>query len=247
MRYLVPLGLVIAWQVCAWLGLVDLRLFSSPERIGRKIVQAMIDGSLPQSLAISLWRALQGLLLGIGLGVLLGVLNGLWRVGEQALDSTIQILRSVPVIALTSLFIVWFGFGELPKVLLIAMACFFPMYVNVFAGVRNVDNRLMEMARSMDAGYWQVVRHVLLPSAMPQALVGLRFALTISLFALFVAETINASSGIGYLIIQGQQFGQPDLIFMCLIIYALLGVAADMLIRFLERRLLAWRTDFQGV
>lgn len=245
-RYLLPLLILALWQAGASFGWIDMRLFSSPERIALKIMASIGDGSLPENLLISLARAASGLLIGLSLGTLAGVVSGLWRVAEETIDTTIQILRNIPIIALTALFIVWFGFGETPKILLVSLGCFFPMYINVFAGIRNADNKLVEMARSMDADRRTVVWHVLLPSALPQALVGLRFALTISVFALVVAETINGSTGIGYLMTQGQQFGQPDIIFMCLIIYALLGVLSDRLVRFLERRLLSWRLEFKG-
>ncbi|MCH4247121.1 MAG: ABC transporter permease [Acinetobacter populi] len=245
-RYLLPLAVLVLWQLGASTGVIDLRLFSSPEQIALKFWESIADGSLIESILISLGRSLSGLFVGLLTGVTLGVANGLWRTSEEAFDSSIQILRNIPVIALTSLFIVWFGYGELSKILLIAMACFFPTYINVFAGIRNADNRLIEMAKTMNVKRWVIVRHILLPAALPQALVGLRFALTVSIFALFVAETINASSGIGFLMMQGQQFGQSDIIFMCLIIYALFGVASDLLVRTLERKLLSWRQEFKG-
>ncbi|GAA5011929.1 ABC transporter permease [Acinetobacter puyangensis] len=245
-RYLLPLVVLVLWQLGASTGVVDLRLFSSPERIALKFGESIADGSLIESILISLSRSFSGLFVGLLAGVALGVANGLWRASEETFDSSIQILRNIPVIALTSLFIVWFGYGELSKILLIAMACFFPTYINVFAGIRNADNRLIEMAKTMNVKRRVIVRHILLPAALPQALVGLRFALTVSIFALFVAETINTSSGIGFLMMQGQQFGQSDIIFMCLIIYALFGVASDLLVRFLEQRLLSWRQEFKG-
>lgn len=245
-RYIVCLLIIGLWQLGAWLGWIDPRLFSSPAKVLAKIQGTLLDGSLPHHLGVSLARSAAGLALGLTAGVALGVANGLWRASEEALDTTIQIVRNVPIVAMTSLFIIWFGFGELTKVLLIAAGCFFPTYVNVFSGIRNADNKLVEMARTMDAKRAAVVWHLLLPAAMPQALVGLRFAMTVSIFALVVAETINATSGIGYLMAQGQQFGQPDLIFMCLIIYALLGAGSDYLVRFLERTLLCWRLEFKG-
>lgn len=245
-RYVLPCVVLVLWQIGAFYGWIDLRLFSSPEKIVVKIYESILDGTLLSSIGISLVRSFAGLSIGLCLGIALGVMNGLWTKSEEVLDSSIQILRNIPVIALTSLFIVWFGYGELSKILLIAMACFFPMYINVFAGIRNTDNRLLEMAKAMDLKKSVIVRHILLPASLPQTLVGLRLALTVSIFALFVAETINASSGIGYLIMQGQQFGQADIIFMCLIVYALFGVLSDLFMRVLEKYALAWRQEFKG-
>ncbi|ROO86694.1 sulfonate transport system permease protein [Actinocorallia herbida] len=245
-RAIVPVFLIAAWQTAAASGVIDVRLFSSPVRTASRLVELTVDGTLPGNLLISVCRAALGLGLGVATALLLGVAAGLWTLGEELIDSTVQMVRTVPVFALTSVFVVWFGFGELPKILLIAMACFFPVYLNVYAGVRGVDRGLIEMAGAMGKTQWQVIRHVLLPGAMPQTLVGLRFSFSISVLALVIAETLNATSGLGYLLMTAQQYVDTDTIFACVIVYCLLGIAVDVLVRSLERRFLVWRASFGG-
>ncbi|WP_344897422.1 ABC transporter permease [Nonomuraea antimicrobica] len=245
-RTLVPALLVASWQVLASTGAIDARLFSSPLLTATALWDLTVDGTLLDNVLISIQRAALGLFFGVSTALVLGAVAGLWTIGEEIVDSTIQMARTVPVFALTTVFVVWFGFGEAPKVLIIAVACFFPVYINVFAGIRNVDRRLMEMAGAMGKTQLQIIWHVLLPGAMPQALVGLRFSLSISVLALVVAETINAKSGLGYLMTTAQQYVDTDVIFSCVIVYCLLGIGVDVLVRLLEKRVLAWRAGFEG-
>jgi sulfonate transport system permease protein len=245
-RAAVPILLVVLWQALAAAGVLDEQLFSSPARTAARLWELIADGTLPANLVVSIRRAALGLGLGTAAALTLGVTAGLWTLGEELVDSTVQMVRTVPVFALTSVFVVWFGFGELPKVLLIAMACFFPVYINVLSGIRGVDRGLIEMAGAMDRSQWQVIRHVLLPRAMPQTLVGLRFSFSISVLALVIAETLNATDGLGYLLTTAQQYVDTDTIFACVIVYCLLGIAVDILVRLLEHRLLAWRASFGG-
>jgi len=171
---------------------------------------------------------------------------GLWRAGEQAFNGVVQILNTVPLLALLPLMIVWFGIGEESKVLLIALGAGVPIYLNLFAAIRGVDRGLIEMAVAAGAGRWRLIRRLLLPGALPGLLVGLRFALAYSVLGLVAAEQINADSGVGFMISQAQTYERVDEIYLGIVIYAVLGLLADQIVRVLERALLTWRPTYQG-
>lgn len=201
---------------------------------------------LQSNLLISLQRVAEGLVLGVAAGVFLAVVCGLFWMGEDLLDPVIQAARAVPILGLVPLVIIWFGVGEMPKVFLIALGCMFPVYINTYAAIRGVDLKLVEAGQTFGLNRWGLVRRVILPGALPGFLVGLRFALVGSWIVDVVAEEINAQSGLGYLINQAQTTNRTDIMFLCLAIYAVLGVLADAVVRLLERTLLAWRRGFAG-
>ena len=157
------------------------------------------------------------------------------------MDPLLQMLRTLPLFGLIPVFIVWFGIGELPKVLLIALGAAIPLYLNTFAGIRNVDAKLAEAGHSLGLTRAEMIRHIILPGALPQMLVGLRQSLGVAWLALVVAEQINANAGLGFMISQATQFLRNDVIFVALLVYCLLGLITDALVRLLERRALAWR------
>jgi len=176
----------------------------------------------------------------------LATVSGLFRLGEDLVDATMQMLRTVPNVALIPLLIIWFGIGEAPKIALIALATAFPLYINVYAGIRNVDVTLLEAGQTLGLSRASLIRHVVLPSALPNALVGLRYSLAVAWLALVFGEQINATAGIGYLMSNAREFFQTQVIVVCLVVYALLGLAVDLVIRMLERTLLSWRPAFTG-
>ena len=178
--------------------------------------------------------------------LLAAVLSGLFWVGEDLLDPVIQAARAVPILGLVPLVIIWFGVGEFPKVFLIALGCLFPVYINTYAAIRGVDVKLVEAGQTFGLNRLGLVRRVILPGSLPGFLVGLRFALVGSWLVDVVAEEINAQSGLGYLINQAQATDRTDIMFLCLAIYAVLGLLADAIVRLLERYLLVWRRGFQG-
>lgn len=245
-RTIGPVSLVGLWQILSVSGVIDVKVLPSPWQVLDTFWQLTAHGPLPGDLSISLRRAGEGVLVGGSLGLVLGVISGLWRIGEELFDSTMQMLRTVPFIALWPLLIVWFGVGEAPKILLVAFASAFPIYINVFAGIRNVDKRLIESARVVGLSTRRLIREVVLPGALPQALVGLRISLGVSVIALVAAEQINATSGIGYMMQTAEQFVQINVIIVGLIVYALIGLSVDLIVRFLERVLLRWRQAFVG-
>lgn len=197
-------------------------------------------------MAVSLQRVAVGLLLGLVVGVGLALVSGLFRVGEDLVDASVQMLRTVPFVGLIPLFIIWFGIGEAPKVAIITMGVMFPLYLNVYAGIRGVDAQLIEAGESLGLSRWGLVRHVVLPGALPGAMTGLRYSLGIAWLALVFAEQVNADAGIGYLMVQARDFLRTDVIVVCLIVYAFLGLLADFAVRTLERLLLQWRPTFTG-
>ena len=245
-RLVGPLVLLSVWQFGDALGIIDNTTMAPPIDVIRAFDALHESGELWTHLSTSLGRAGKGLVLGSLIGLALAVLSGLFRAGEDLIDVPMQMLRTMPFIALTPLFIVWFGIDETPKIALITLGTSFPMYINAYAGIRNVDAKLIESAQTLGLGRMGLVRHVVLPGALPQILVGLRYSMGISVLALVAAEQINAKSGIGYLMTRARDFGRIDIIVAALVIYCVLGLAADMVVRLLERSLLTWRRSFTG-
>jgi len=240
-RWASPVLLLLLWELGSRTGLIPERTLASPFAVFGTLVEMTLSGELPANLLVSFARAAAGLLIGVGLGIVLGLVAGLSRAGENAIDPLMQIKRTIPALALTPLFIVWFGIGETPKIALIAFATVFPVYLNLYSGIRGVDVRLLDAARSFGLSRLELIWHVVLPAALPSLLVGLRYALSISILVLVVAEQINASAGLGYLINNARDFMRTDIIVVCLLVYALLGLGADWLVRLMEHRTLVWR------
>ena len=240
---LVALGL---WQLASSLGLFTSVEVASPIAVIDAGRELWAQGALQSNLLISLQRVAAGLALGVAAGVFLALVCGLFWVGEDLIDPVIQAARGVPILGLVPLAIIWFGVGEVPKVFLIALGCMFPVYLNTYAGIRGVDVKLVEAGQTFGLNRWGLIRKVILPGALPGFLVGLRFALVAAWVIDVVAEEINAQSGLGYLINQAQTTNRTDIMFLCLAIYAALGLMADAIVRLLERRLLAWRRGFRG-
>ena len=245
-RLIVPVSLLVIWQVLASYGVINRRFSSSPVDIIAALWKLAVNGQLFDSLWISLVRAFLGLALGGSLGLLAGLVAGLSRLGEDALDSTIQAIRTLPFLGLVPLFILWFGLGETPRILLVALGTFFPIYLNVFKGIRGVEERLIELGRSYGLNRWELIRDIILPAALPNALVGLRYSLGIAWLVLVIAEQINATSGLGWLIIKASELAQTSVIMMVLAVYALIGIFADAIVRLIETRALRWQRSFQG-
>ncbi len=240
-RLVSPLALVLAWQAASMAGLLSPRTLAPPSQILTTGWGLLVSGELPWHLGVSLARVAAGLAIGVSVGAGLALIAGLSRLGEAVVDAPVQMLRTLPFLALVPLFILWFGIGETPKIALVALGTAFPIYLNLFAGIRSVEPRLAEMGRVFGLDRRGLIRHVILPGALPSALVGLRFSLGVAWLSLVVAEQINAGAGIGYLINDARDFLRTDVILVGLLLYALLGLGADTLVRGLERRMLAWR------
>jgi sulfonate transport system permease protein len=245
-RLVSPLAVLIIWQLVSSSGLVSEQKLPSPSTVLHTAITLITTnsaayGTLQGAMVVSLERVAIGFALGGAAGLVLAVIAGLSRLGENSVDPLLQMLRTLPLFGLIPVFIVWFGIGELPKVLLIALGAAIPLYLNTFAGIRNVDAKLAEAGQSLGLTRAEKIRHIILPGALPQMLVGLRQSLGVAWLALVVAEQINANAGLGFMISQATQFLRNDVIFVALLVYCLLGLITDALVRLLERRALTWR------
>ncbi len=243
-RWISPIALLLLWEAGARAGLIPARVLAAPSTVLQSLWGLVISGELATNLAVSLMRVLAGLLIGVTIGSVLALTAGLSRLGEGLVDPPLQMLRTLPALALTPLFIVWFGIGETPKIGLIALGVTFPIYLNLFNGIRSVDVKLIEAGRTLGLSSGELIRDVVLPAALPSFLVGFRYALSVSVLVLVVAESVNASAGLGYLINNARDYLRTDIIVVCLVLYALLGLLADNLVRLIERHALAWRPAF---
>jgi len=239
--FIVPTLIIATWQAGASTGLLPAYLVASPLAILDSLISLIGSGVLLHHLFVSLGRVAIGLAIAIVLGVGLGLLSGLSRLGEDAADATLQMARTLPHLALVPLFILWFGIDETPKIALVALGALFPIYLNLFAGIRGVDPKLVEVAGTLGLSRGAMIWHVILPGALPSALLGLRYALGVAWLSLVVGEQINAQSGIGYMMMDAREFLRTDIIVVGLLVYALLGLGADQLVRALERMTLVWR------
>lgn len=243
--WVLPVLLLIGWQVAVETGLLSSRILPAPSAVLEAGWSLVRSGELWQHLAISSWRASIGFAIGGGIGLLLGFITGLSTWGERLLDSSVQMVRNVPHLALIPLVILWFGIDESAKIFLVALGTFFPIYLNTYHGIRNVDPALVEMARSYGLSGYRLFTQVVLPGALPSILVGVRFALGLMWLTLIVAETISASSGIGYLAMNAREFLQTDIVVLAIVLYAVLGKLADLAARGLERAWLRWHPAYQ--
>ncbi|MEV4381804.1 ABC transporter permease [Streptosporangium sp. NPDC049644] len=243
-RLVSPLVIVVVWQVAGAVGLLPEQLLASPVKVLTTAAGLVEEGVLPEAIAVSLQRAAIGFTLGAVAGIGLALVAGLSRIGENAVDPPLQMLRALPLFGLIPLFILWFGIGETPKVALVALGVAFPLYLNTFSGIRGVDGRLAEVARVLRLSRTETVTHIVLPGALAQTLVGLRQSLGVAWLALIVAEQINADAGLGHMINDAREFLRTDVIVVGLIVYAILGLLTDALVRLLERRALSWRQSF---
>jgi sulfonate transport system permease protein len=244
--YTTPVVILVVWEILALAGTLKPAYAPAPTDILGTTVELFRAGVLGPDLAISLQRAGIGLAIGLTVGIVAGVLGGFLRSGEYLFNGLAQILNTIPLLAVLPLMVVWFGIDELTKVLLIAFGAGVPMYLNLFSAIRGLDQRLIEMARTTGAGSVRVVTRVLVPGALPGFLVGLRFSLAYSILGLVAAETVNADSGLGFLITQAQTYLQTNKVFVGLVIYSILGLFADQFVRILERVLLRWRPSYEA-
>src|SRR5580692_10553904 len=241
----VPILLLIVWQWASSAGILPSRFLPSPRAVVRSFIELSASGELWTHVRVSTLRALSGFVVGGGLGLLLGLLTGSLRWAETLLDTTIQMVRNIPPLALIPLVILWFGIEESAKLFLVALGVFFPVYINTFHGIRSVDRGLLEMGRTYGLSGWSLYREIILPGALPSILVGVRFSLGLMWVILIVAETISARSGIGYMTMNAREFMQTDVMVVGILLYAILGKLADLLAKGLERYWLRWNPAYQ--
>jgi len=244
-QWIVPLVILVLWQAACVTGLMPSRVMPAPTDVavaGWKLLQS---GELAENIWVSFWRASVGFLIGGSIGFAFGLANGLSKLSNNLTDTTLQMVRNVPHLALIPLVILWFGIDESAKLFLVALGVFFPIYINTLHGIRTVDPQLIEMGRIYGMSNGELFRRVIFPGALPSIFVGVRFALGIMWLTLIVAETIAASSGLGYMAMQAREFMQIDVVVLSILIYALLGKIADSASRLLERLTLSWHPAFQ--
>ncbi|WP_242176153.1 ABC transporter permease [Priestia koreensis] len=241
-----PALILIVWQVIGSLQFVSKTVLPAPLDILISFKELILSGELFGHLKVSIWRAFLGFVLGGSLGLIIGGIVGFAKKSEDFLDPTLQMIRTVPHLAVTPLFILWFGFGELSKVLLIALGAFFPIYINTFQGIRGVDSKLFDVARVLQFSKKKQITKLIIPAALPNILLGVRLSLGIAWLGLVVAELMGSSAGVGYMIMDARQFSQTDIVFVGIIIFAVVGKLTDSFVRVLEKHLLKWRDSYQG-
>ena len=243
--WLVPLAIILLWQLASVTGFVPARVLPAPTDVVLAGWRLLLSGELARNMWVSFWRASVGFLIGGGIGFVFGLANGLSQISTKLTDTTLQMIRNIPHLALIPLVILWFGIDEAAKLFLVALGVFFPIYLNTLYGIRTVDPQLIEMGRVYGMSDAELFRRVIFPGALPSIFVGVRFALGLTWLTLIVAETIAASSGLGYMAMQAREFMQIDVVVLSILIYALLGKLADSSARALERLTLSWHPAFR--
>ena len=244
-QWLMPLAVILLWQIAVSAGWLSTRILPAPSDVVEAGLRLARSGELARNMWVSFWRAAVGFAIGGGIGFAFGLANGVSKRCDSIFDSTLQMVRNIPHLALIPLVILWFGIDETAKIFLVALGVFFPIYINTQHGIRSVDPQLIEMGRTYGMTSTELFWRVLLPGALPSIFVGVRFGLGIMWLTLIVAETIAASSGIGYMAMQAREFLLLDVVVLSIVIYALLGKAADTVARLLERMCLSWHPAFQ--
>jgi len=244
LSWLAPCALLGVWEALARTGIIQANVLPAPSSVFRTARDLIASGELQTHLRASLSRAVLGFVCGASIGFLLGVVVGFSRLADALLDRNLQMIRAVPFLAIVPLVIVWFGVGETSKVILIGLGSLFPMYLNTVLGIRQVDPKLLEMGRMFGLGRGQLIRYTILPGALPSILNGMRLGLTISWLALVGAESFGATAGIGFLATNAREFLQTDVMVLVIVLYAFIGLGADLLARRLERRLVSWHPNF---
>ncbi|HEY3905408.1 MAG TPA: ABC transporter permease [Streptosporangiaceae bacterium] len=249
LRLVSPAIVLVIWQLASEFGLISTQRLPPPTQVWSTAVSLVTTnssayGTLQGAMLVSLERVAAGFAVGAVTAVLLALAAGLSRFGETAVDPLMQMLRTLPLFGLIPVFIVWFGIGQTPKILLIAIGTAIPLYLNTFAGIRSVDAKLAELGQVLKLRRRELITQIVLPGALPQILVGLRQSLGVAWLALVVAEQVNANAGLGFMISQATQFLRNDVIIVALLVYCGLGLLTDALVRLLERRALRWRQSF---
>ncbi|NVH74190.1 ABC transporter permease subunit [Paraburkholderia sp. JPY432] len=242
--WIVPALVLVLWQVAALIGVISPQVLPAPSSVAKTAFDLARNGDLFVHLGVSLLRAATGFAIGGTIGLALGILVGFSPLAQALLDRSIQMVRAIPFLAMLPLVIVWFGVGEVAKIFLVALAVLFPIYINTMLGIRQIDPKLMELAKVIGLDRVAIVRRIILPGAMPSILTGVRYALAHAWLALVIAETLATTKGIGFLAMDAREFLQTNVIVLTMIIYAIIGVAADASVRLLETRFLSWHANY---
>ncbi|MNI12423.1 putative aliphatic sulfonates transport permease protein SsuC [compost metagenome] len=242
--WLIPIVVLVTWQVLGMTGWLSQRILPAPLEVIQALIDMIKDGTIVEHVAISTKRAFLGFLIGGSIAFVLGLLNGVFPVAERYIDSSVQMFRTIPHLAMIPLVIMWFGIGETSKLFLVSLGVAFPIYLNTFHGIRSVDPGLIEMGKVYGLKGFSLFSKVILPGALSSILLGVRFSLGIMWITLIVAETIAADSGIGYMASHAREFMHMDVVVLCVILYALLGKLSDLAAKYLELRWLKWHHNY---
>jgi sulfonate transport system permease protein len=244
--FVLPALIIVAWHLASVSGRIQPYLLPPPSAVVTTLWELTLNGVLFKHVQASVTRWVIGFILGGGLGLLLGSWVGLSRVAERTLDTSVQMLRTVPFLAMAPLLIIWLGLDEAPKITLVGLAAFFPLYINTFAGIRNVDRKLIEVGRVYQLSGPEMLRRVIIPAALPAVFTGVRYGLGVAWLALVVAELMGATRGLGFMLVEGREFVRIDIIVGGIILFSLVGKLVDTFVRLLEGRFLRWRDTYAG-
>lgn len=239
--WLIPLLLILLWELVSRLAIVPVNLLPAPTTVLITLFDLFYRGNLLDHIGITLYRVLLGFFLGTVAATILGAIAGYFRPISVYIDPVIQALRNIPSIAWVPLFILWLGIGESPKVTLIAVGVFFPIYLNLMSGIQGVDRKLVEVGKIYRLSQWDLIRRVFFPATLPAYLVGLRSGLSLGWMFVVAAELMGASRGLGFLLMDGQTTGRPAVILGSIILFALLGKLTDSALAMLSQKLLHWQ------
>ncbi|MBB3126689.1 sulfonate transport system permease protein [Paenibacillus rhizosphaerae] len=242
----IPVVVVVLWQWAGGAGWISPEFMPTPWVILNSLIHLVASGDLAYHIGVSIQRTLLGFAIGGLLGLVLGCFTGMFRKAEYLLDPSIQVLRLVPHLAIAPLIILWFGFGETSKIAIIISGSFFPMYINTYAGIRQVDGKWFEVGRVLEFKPYQRFTRLIVPGALPSILLGVRLSLAVSWISLVVAELVGSTAGIGFMINEAKQNSDTPVIFVGILIFAVVGKLIDSLVRLLERRWLHWRDAYRG-
>ncbi|MCX4700713.1 MULTISPECIES: ABC transporter permease [Streptomyces] len=240
-RLLGPALILALWAAASAAGQLDPGAIPAPWTVLETGVRLWTDGTLPTDILTSLRRAASGFAIGLTAGIALALASGLSRVGEALIDGSVQLNRAIPTLGLIPLFILWLGIGETFKVAIIAIVVYIPIYLNTHSALSGIDHRYVELAEVQGLSRYAFIRRIVVPGALPGFFVGLRLGVTGSWLGLVVLEQINATSGLGYMMFQAQNYGQTDVILVGLVVYGIFGLISDSAVRLIERRVLSWR------
>ncbi|MEU9785192.1 ABC transporter permease [Streptomyces phaeochromogenes] len=240
-RFLGPALLLALWAAASAAGQLDPGAIPAPWTVLETGVHLWTDGTLPTDILTSLQRAGSGFAIGLAAGIALALASGLSRTGEALIDGSVQLNRAIPTLGLIPLFILWLGIGETFKIAIIAIVVYIPIYLNTHAALSGIDSRFVELAEVQGLSRYAFIRRIVIPGALPGFFVGLRLGVTGSWLGLVVLEQINATSGLGYMMFQAQNYGQTDVILVGLVVYGIFGLVSDSAVRLIERRVLSWR------
>lgn len=243
--WIVPVLLLAAWQLSSQFGFLSSRILPNPVNVVKAAVDLAVSGQLFEYIRASTMRAVIGFAIGGGIGFLLGLLNGVSKTAESLLDTSLQMIRNIPHLALIPIVILWFGIEEEAKLFLVALGTFFPIYLNTYHGIRTVDQSLIEMGKVYGLKGFTLFTTIILPGSLPSILVGVRYAIGITWVTLIVAETIASNSGIGYMAMNAREFMRLDIVVLSIILYALLGKLSDLIVKIAEKKLLKWHPSYQ--